>query len=139
MDTSKKSLQNIKNKIKSKKHLYEFISQVYQLPSLHCKANTIPYLKSYLSDPCPFFRILRTNFHPPYLSVKHFTVPELLSKVEQLLVRKGEKPTGMSSTKLPDMEWLLGVYHFLSPNDEMNMFPRSIKPESQVQLKLDPE
>jgi len=138
-EVSQITLQNLKSKIKTKDHLYGFLSQIYRLPSLTCKGVTVNYLKAYLELSCPVFRIYRKDFHPPYVAVKHFTISEIFLHVEELLKMKKEKPTGMTLTNLPDMEWILGVYHFLSPSDEMNLFPRSVRPESQIQLKIDPE
>ena len=139
MNTEEITLQNLKNKLKSKAQLYEFLSSMYQLPSFNSKAISPPYLKAYLISPIKVVRMLRNDYHPPYLEVKHFTVKDILSKIKELLQRQGKKPTGLTVQKPLDTEWLIGVYHFLSPNDEMNLFPKSIKPETQIHLKIDPE
>ena len=48
-------------------------------------------------------------------------------------------PLGLDDDKLPDFEWLIGVYFHLSPNDEYRLFPKTKKRESLVSVNLDPE
>lgn len=133
-------LWEVKSKIKTRKDLYVFISQIYRLPCFNSKAITVEYLQAYLKYPCPIFRIMRENFHPPYISAKHgLTGIDLLLEIEKLLEEKKQCPTGLDKAHIPDIEWLLGVYFFLSPNDELKLFPRSIRLDSQAKLIMDPE
>lgn len=133
------SLSVINSRVKSRFHLYSLLSQIYQLPSFDSKAITSAYLKAYIMNPCPIFRIKRTEFHPPYIVTRHVTAQEILDGIEKLLKARKISATGLDKTKLPDVEWLLGVYFFLSPVDELRLFPKSIKPESEISFNVDPE
>ena len=133
------SIANINSKVKSRFHLYSILSQIYRLPCFTSKAITTTYLKAYLSCPCQIFRIKRSDFHPPFIVTKHCNAREILRAVEITLEARHLPPTGLDAEKLPDIEWLLGVYFFLIPQDEYRLFPKSIKPESTVALSIDPE
>ena len=133
------SIANINSKVKSRFHLYSILSQIYRLPCFTSKAITTTYLKAYLSCPCQIFRIKRSDFHPPFIVTKHCNAREILRAIEITFEARHLPPTGLDAEKLPDIEWLLGVYFFHIPQDEYRLFPKSIKPESTVALSIDPE
>lgn len=132
-------LATLNSKIKSRFHLYCLLSQKYKLPEFSSRAITANYLKSYMYYPCPIFRILRTEFHPPFIVTRHINATDLWRHVEELLKIKGERPTGLDEEKLPDFEWLVGVYFYLSPDDVYGLFPRTKKKENLVERTIDPE
>ena len=136
---SEVTLALLNSKIKSRFHLYCLLSQKYKLPSFTSRAITTNYLKSYIMFPCPIFRILRNEFHPPFIVTKHINATDLWKNVEKLLRQKNKPPTGLDEDKLPDFEWLVGVYFHLSPNDELNLFPKIQKHENLVSRNIDPE
>jgi hypothetical protein len=133
------SIANINSKVKSRFHLYCILSQIYRLPSFTSKAITVTYLKAYLNSPCQIFRLKRKDFHPPFIVTKHCNAKEILRAIEMTLQLKQLPPIGLDAEKLPDIEWLLGIYFFLSPGDEYNLFPKSIKPETTVAISVDSE
>ena len=139
LPTSEVSLAFLNSKIKSRFHLYSLLSQKYKLPEFSSRAITAHYLKSYLEFPSPVFRILRKDYHPPFIVTKHINAVELWKAVERLLSAQALPPTGFDEDKLPDFEWLVGVYFHLSPNDEFKLFPRSKKNENEVSRTIDPE
>ena len=133
------SIANISSKIKSRFHLYSLLSQIYRLPCFTSKAITTTYIKAYLNFPCQIFRIKRTDFHPPFIVTKHCNSKEILTAIEEILAKNNFAPTGLDQDKMPDVEWLVGVYFFVTPSDQYQLFPKSIRPESTVGLALDPE
>ena len=64
------SLQFLKPKIGEKRDLYNKTSRLYYLPSLTCNRVTKNYLKSYILDPCPIFRLIRKDYNPHLLQQK---------------------------------------------------------------------
>lgn len=133
------TIAQLNSKVKSRFHLYSILSQTYRLPAFTSKAITSNYLKAYLKSPCPIFRIRRNDFHPPFIVTKHVTGREILNTIEKILKDKKMPSTGLDAEKLPDLEWLLGVYFYLSPEDKHKLFPKSIKPEASTTLLVDPE
>ena len=133
------SLATLNSKVKSRFHLYCLLSRKFKLPTFSSRAITSNYLKAYVMNPSPIFRILRTDFHPPFVVTRHVSASEVMKTIEKLLTQKKMPQLGLDEDKLPDFEWLIGVYFFLSPNDEYNLFPRTKKKESLVQVNLDPE
>lgn len=137
--TAELSLATLNSKVKSRFHLYCLLSQKYKLPTFTSRAITSNYLKAYVLNPCPIFRILRNEFHPPFVVTRHVSATEVWKAIEELLKKKKMPPLGLDDDKLPDFEWLIGVYFHLSPNDEYRLFPKTKKRESLVSVNLDPE
>ena len=137
--TQNLTLATVNSRVKSRFHLYGLLSQIYQLPAFDSKAITSNYLKAYIVTPCPIFRIKRTNYHPPFIVSKHVTAGEILETIEKILRAKGLPPTGLDNDKVPDVEWLIGVYFHLCPKDDHKLFPKSIKPEAEITVAVDPE
>lgn len=133
------SLAYLHSKVKSRLNLYEVLSQKYRLPAYTSRAITAPYLLAYCESPCRIFRITRKDFQPPYIVTKHVTAVELWKAIEGLLKAKNQLPLGLEEGKLPDFEWLVGVYFFLSQNDELKLFPKYKRNENMVTRVLDPE
>lgn len=133
------SLSILNSKIKSRFHLYCILSKKYRLPDFTSRAITSSYLKAYLMNPCPVFRIPRNEFHPPFIVQRHVNAMEVLAAIEKELKKKNMSPTGLNEEKLPDFEWLIGVYFHLSPNDEYKIFPKTIKQENLVTRTIDKE
>ena len=129
----------LKTKVGKKLDFYAKLSKLYQLPAFNSKAITSDYLKSYIFSPCLIFRMQRENFNPPYVLIKHVNATDILEKIEILLRTKNKPPTGIDPLKLPDTKWLIGVYFFLSPTDKFGLFPKTIKPEADVKIEIDPE
>ena len=113
IDPKSISLWEMKNKIKSREHFYALLSRIYRLPALSSKALSVDYMKQYLKEPCSIFRIKRSDFNPPYIPVKHVLAREMFEAT--------------------------GVYFFLTPTDDEKLFPKSIKIEHQIEVKMDPE
>ncbi len=132
-------LHFLKSKIGRKQDFYNKLSQLYWLPAINSKALTNHYLKQYIYVPCPVFRLERKNYCPPHIPHKHVNSQYILETIEVLLAQKKYPPTGFDEDHLPDLDWLIAVYFFLSPNDEKNLFPKSIKPEKSVLVDIDPK
>ena len=133
------TLATVNSRVKSRFHLYGLLSQIYQLPAFDSKAISSNYLKAYIVTPCPIFRIKRVDYHPPFIVSKHVTAGEILETIERILRAKKLPPTGLDNDKLPDVEWLIGVYYYLCPQDDHKLFPKSIKPETEITVVVDPE
>lgn len=132
-------LSTLNSKIKSRFHLYCILSRKYKLPEFSSRAITSNYLKSYLLAPCPVFRIERTEFHPPFIIHRHVNATEVLNTIEKELKKKNFPPTGLDEEKLPDFDWLVGVYFHLSPKDDYQLFPRTIKQADTVTRTISEE
>ena len=132
-------LNYLKDKLGKKKKSYAKLSQKFYLPAFNSKAVTVEYLKSYVLFPCPIFRITRDEFKPPFIIIKHINSIDLLENIEEILKSKNLPPTGTDQDKLPDFNWLVGVYFFLCLNDERKLFPKTIRPETKISIKIDPE
>ena len=133
------SLSVLNSKVKSRFHLYCLLSQKYKLPTFTSRAITSNYLKAYVMNPCQIFRMPRNEFHPPFIVTHHVNATEVWRVVCELLKKKKLPPLGLDEDKLPDFEWLVGVYFYLSPNDEHNLFPKAKKKENRISLTIDPE
>lgn len=133
------TLSALNAKFKSRFDLYGFLSQKYKLPNYNSRAITTSYLKAYLKNPCPIFRITRDKFTPPFIITRHVNAAEVLAAIEKELKKQHLPPTGLNEQKLPDFEWLIGVYFHLSPNDDQKIFPKTIKQENLVTRTIDPE
>ena len=94
-------------------HLYGLLSQMHQLSAFDSKAIMSNYLKAYRVIPCLIFRIKRINHHPPFIVSKHETAGEILETIERIVRTKDLLPTGLDNDKVPDVEWLIGVYFYL--------------------------
>ena len=119
--------------------MYEKLSQLYKLPALNSKAITIEYLLYHCVEPCSIFRMPRDKFIPPYISTRHVTSLDILEKIEELLKSKNLPESGIDPEKLPDFEWIVGVYFYLDPNDKAGLFKKIIKHETEVVLTINPE
>ena len=127
------SISALNSKVKSRFHLYCLLSQKYKLPTFTSRAITTNYLKAYVLTPCPIFRILRTDFHPPFVVTRHVNATEIWKHIFGLLNRMGLPPLGLDEEKLLDFEWLVGVYFYLSPqmNTTFSQKPKRKKIQSQ--------
>jgi len=130
---------HLNSKVKSRNHLYSLLSQKFKLPAFTSKAINAAYLHTCCLYPCPVFRIKNEGYHPHYIVTKHVNAKEILETIEELLKEKNLPPTGFDAEKLPDLDWLINVYFFLAPKDERRLFPKSIKPTSQVTVAIDSE
>ncbi len=87
----------------------------------------------------PCFQIRKEKLLSSSHFHKHVNSQYILETIEVLLAQKKYPPTGFDEDHLPDLDWLIAVYFFLSPNDEKNLFPKSIKPEKSVLVDIDPK
>ncbi len=132
-------LHFLKSKIGRKEDLYNKLSQLYWLPSFNSKAITNNYLKQYVLEPCSIFRLERKHYNPPHIPHKHVNCIQILEAIEGLLVQNKYPPTGFDEEHLPDLDWLIAVYFYLSPTDEKRLFPKSIKPENSILVNINPK
>lgn len=132
-------LAQLNSKVKSRHHLYSLLSRKYKLPAFTSKAINTAYLYACCVSPCPIFRIRNEDYHPHFVVTKHVNAKEILDTIEELLREKHLPVSGFDAERLPDLDWLINVYFFLSPKDERGLFPKSIKPASQVTLSIDSE
>ena len=58
------TLQFLKSKIGNKKDFYNKLSTLYWMPAFNSKVMTKEYMKSYIMEPCPIFRLERKNYNP---------------------------------------------------------------------------
>jgi hypothetical protein len=62
----------------------------------------------------------------------------LLDAVGLLLKKKKLPPLGLAYDRMPKISWLKDVYFYLSPDDELKLFPEYFKLEAEKQAELDP-
>ena len=59
------------------------------------------------------------DFHPRYVPTKHVTSIEILQCIEELSKLK-KITSDRIGCNLPNIEWLIGMFFYLSPSDEKN-------------------
>ena len=93
----KVSLKDITEYASSRTELYDKLSKVYDLPICNSTL-TLNYLKTLITNPCPYFKIKRTKTRPlPDKSWKCFDSRDTLRSLETLLKKHKLKPTGFTT------------------------------------------
>jgi hypothetical protein len=125
--------------LKNRDIVYERLNQQFFLPALNSHAVNADYLLKYILIDQKILKIERhqmMNLAIPKTR-RHFTVVELVEKLEDFLRSKQLPPTGFSPGCSPDQEWLLKVFLHLDPGDSLQIFDKYVPIEETVVRSVD--
>lgn len=132
---------SIKPYISSLKDAHLLVNSVYYIPSLTSRAINKNYLVDLLKneETCPVFRISRNEVKLAINHVAPYNCEELLNILENILLSKGFKSSGLTIHTLPNKDWLLNMIYTLDPIDSMNLFTiKSLNNQNKV-IDIDPK
>ena len=131
-------VHNLNQLIKSKKDIYNMLSKQYCLPKFHSKAINRIYLDQYSYDPIPIFTIPRDKVKISFVLFRRKTSEELWEELEKFLKNKSQKPTGMTLTTLPDLQWLQDVIFTIDPTNECGLFQPQVSIQNTFHRSINP-
>jgi hypothetical protein len=126
--------------LKSKKEIYDILSEKYFLPNYQSKAINKDYLKKYMIQGTAILKIERSTMKNVYIAKMRqgLSINEILEKFDAFLHQKSLPPTGFTPGCNPDTEWLLKIIKLADPEDTMGIFSASLPFESTITRELDP-
>lgn len=107
--------------IKSKGDLYFLICNAYYLPQLSDRSVTIDYLQNYLFEDLEITVIEKEKIVNHSYDYRGKDRKFLLEYLENLLAKKGLKPSGFSQNNAPSCPYLKDFILHFEPEDKLNL------------------
>lgn len=123
---------------KKKKDVYYGLAAVYYLPEFSSKAMSKEYLAEISKTDSNYLKVKNDEINPIKLEFRKLGAGDLILRLDQLLLAKGLKVTGIDSAHLPNIQWLANICRWADPNDDLKLFKRKIPLEATIKRQIDP-